>query len=143
VDVVMNKTLKALLAIAVILVALFALTGCGDKLVATKTTEEEGLTGETMKYEEKLEVKFKKDKVDSVKMTYKFEKEEQAAAMKSMFDLMTAMGGEEMKFEVKQSGKKLTIDLDAKAYAEMLGEEADINKEDLKKMLEEDGYKVK
>jgi len=40
VDVVMNKTLKALLAIAIVLVALFALTGCGDKLVATKTTEE-------------------------------------------------------------------------------------------------------
>lgn len=139
----MNKTIKALLMIAVIIVALFALTGCGDKLVATKTTEEEGLTGEVMKYEEKIEIKFKDDKVNSVKMTFKFEDKEQAETMKSMFDLMTAMMDEDSAMEVKQSGKKLTIELDAEAYSEMSGEEANMSKDDIKKSLEEDGYKVK
>lgn len=139
----MNKTIKALLMVAVIIVALFALTGCGDKLVATKTTEEEGLTGEVVKYEEKIEIKFKDDKVNSVKMTFKFEDKEQAETMKSMFDLMTAMMDEDLEMEVKQSGKKLTIELDAEAYSEMSGEEANMSKDDIKKSLEEDGYKVK
>lgn len=139
----MNKTIKALLMVAVIIVALFALTGCGDKLVATKTTEEEGLTGEVVKYEEKIEIKFKDDKVNSVKMTFKFEDKEQAETMKSMFDLMAAMMDEDLEMEVKQSGKKLTIELDAEAYSEMSGEEANMSKDDIKKSLEEDGYKVK
>lgn len=139
----MNKTIKALLMVAVIIVALFALTGCGDKLVATKTTEEEGLTGEVVKYEEKIEIKFKDDKVNSVKMTFKFEDKEQAETMKSMFDLMTAMMDEDLAMEVKQSGKKLTIELDAEAYSEMSGEETNMSKDDIKKSLEEDGYKVK
>lgn len=139
----MNKTIKALLMVAVIIVALFALTGCGDKLVATKTTEEEGLTGEVIKYEEKIEIKFKDDKVNSVKMTFKFEDKEQAETMKSMFDVMTAMMDEDLAMEVKQSGKKLTIELDEEAYSEMSGEESNMSKKDIKKSLEEDGYKVK
>lgn len=139
----MNKTIKALLMVAVIIVALFALTGCGDKLVATKTTEEEGLTGEVVKYEEKIEIKFKDDKVNSVKMTFKFEDKEQAETMKSMFDLMAAMMDEDLEMEVKQSGKKLTIELDEEAYSKMSGEETNMSKDDIKKSLEEDGYKVK
>ena len=52
----MKKTFKSSLLLIVMAVLLFALTGCaGSKLVATKSHEEAG-----MKYEEKIEIKFKK-----------------------------------------------------------------------------------
>ena len=140
----MKKSLKILLLVAIMLVMVLALTGCGNKLVATKESEETGLDGTTMKYEEKIEVTFKKDKINSVKMTYKFEDEKSAESMKAMFDLVKAFGGEELKIDVEQKGKTLVIDLDAEAYAEMAeGEEADMTKAELKAELEEQGYKVK
>lgn len=141
----MNKTLKVILVILLMLVALFILTGCGNKLVATKTSEEEGLDGEKMKIEEKIEVSFKGNKVNTVKKTYTFEKEEDVESMKAMYELMKAFGGEDLKIDVEQTGKKLVIDLDSKAYAEIVANsnEAEMTKKEIKRSLEEDGYKVK
>ncbi len=139
----MKKSLKVVLLAAIMLVMMLALTGCGNKLVATKTSEEQGLDGKTMKYEEKIEISFKKDKVDAVKMTYKFDNEDAAKSMKSLFDLAKAFAGDEMKMDIEQKGKTLTMKLDAKAYAEMAGEEATMTKDEIKASLKEDGYKVK
>lgn len=134
----MKKTLKALLLVAFMLVTLLALTGCGDKLVATRETEEMG-----MKMEEKIEVSFKDDKVNKVKMTYTFDSKEQAESMKSLFTLGMSMSGETTNLDIKQSGKKLTIEADAEAYAELAGEDVDISKDELREQLEEEGYTVK
>ena len=134
----MKKTLKALLLVAFMLVTLLALTGCGDKLVATRETEEMG-----MKTEEEIEVSFKDDKVNKVKMTYNFDSKEQAEAMKSLFTLGMSMNGETTNLDIKQKGKKLTIEADAEAYAELAGEDVDISKDELREQLEEAGYTVK
>lgn len=134
----MKKTLKALLLVAFMLVTLLALTGCGDKLVATRETEEMG-----MKMEEEIEVSFKDDKVNKVKMTYTFDSKEQAEAMKSLFTLGMSMNGETTNLDIKQRGKKLTIEADAEAYAELAGEDVDISKDELREQLEEEGYTVK
>lgn len=134
----MKKTLKALLLVAFMLVTLLALTGCGDKLVATRETEEMG-----MKMEEEIEVSFKDDKVNKVKMTYTFDSKEQAEAMKSLFTLGMSMNGETTNLDIKQKGKKLTIEADAEAYAELAGEDVDISKDELREQLEEEGYTVK
>ena len=58
----MKKTLKILLLVAFMSLVLFALTGCGNKLVATRETEEMG-----MKMKEEVEISFKGDKVNKVK----------------------------------------------------------------------------
>lgn len=134
----MKKTLKSLLLVSFMLVILLALTGCGDKLVATRETEEMG-----MKMEEKIEVSFKDDKVNKVKMTYTFDSKEQAEAMKSLFTLGMSMNGETTNLDIKQKGKKLTIEADAEAYAELAGEDVDISKDELREQLEEEGYTVK
>ena len=137
----MKKTLKALLLVAFMLVTLLALTGCGDsgdKLVATRETEEMG-----MKMEEEIEVSFKDDKVNKVKMTYTFDSKEQAESMKSLFTLGMSMNGETTNLDIKQKGKKLTIEADAEAYAELAGEDVDISKDELREQLEEEGYTVK
>ena len=134
----MKKTLKSLLLVSFMLVILLALTGCGDKLVATRETEEMG-----MKMEEKIEVSFKDDKVNKVKMTYTFDSKEQAESMKSLFTLGMSMSGETTNLDIKQSGKKLTIEADAEAYAELAGEDVDISKDELREQLEEEGYTVK
>lgn len=135
----MKKSLKILLVVAFMATLLLALTGCGNKLVATKTTDEDG-----EKVEERIEVSFKNDKVNKVKMTYTFEKEETAESMKAIFTLGMSMAGEEIEgFNVEQKGKKVIIEVDEKAFAEMSEEEAGMSKEELKEELEEQGYKVK
>lgn len=136
----MKKTLKMLLVVAFMALVLFALTGCGDKLVATRETEEMG-----MKMEEKVEISFKKDTINKVKMTYTFEDKETAESMKSLLSLGMSMSEEEMSgLEIKQSGKKVIMELDAEAYAEMSGEELEeVSKDELKEQLEEEGYEVK
>ena len=45
----MKKTLKILAVVAFVLAVLFILTGCGNKLVATKDTEDDNV-----KYKEKI-----------------------------------------------------------------------------------------
>jgi len=134
----MKKTLKVLLLVAFMAVVLFTLTGCGNKLVATRETEEMG-----MKWEEKVEIKFKGDKVDSVKMTYTFDDKETAESMKSLLSLGLSMSEEDMGMEVKQSGKKVIMELDAEAYADMEGADLEVSKDELREELEEEGYKVK
>jgi len=134
----MKKTLKELLLVAFMAVVLFTLTGCGNKLVATRETEEMG-----MKWEEKVEIKFKGDKVDSVKMTYTFDDKETAESMKSLLSLGLSMSEEDMGMEVKQSGKKVIMELDAEAYADMEGADLEVSKDELREELEEEGYKVK
>lgn len=139
----MKKTLKVLLLVAFMSLVLFALTGCGDKLVATRETED----SEMGNIEEKIEVTFKKDKINTVKMTYKFEDKETAEKAEKQFNalmaLASAYGDEEIDVEVKRSGKKVTMKLDASAYASMEGEDVEVSKDELKEELEEEGYKVK
>ena len=134
----MKKTLKALLLVSFMLVILLALTGCGDKLVATRETEEMGV-----KMEEEIEVSFKDDKVNKVKMTYTFDSKEQAEAMKSLLSLGMSMNEETANFDIKQSGKKIIMEADAKAYAEMAGDDVDISKDELREQFEDQGYTVK
>lgn len=139
----MKKTLKILLVVALIAVALFALTGCGNKIVATKETDDP----EMGKMKERIEISFKKDKVNEVKMQYTFEDKDAAEEAEKQFNamlaLMTAFTDEDVGMEVKRSGKKLTMVLDAEAYADMEGGDLEVSKDELKKSLEEEGYKVK
>ena len=139
----MKKTLKLLAVVAVLLVMLIALTGCGNKIVATRETEDGGVS-----YEEKLEIKLKDDKINNVKVTMTFEDKETAEKMKVQLDaamaMITAFSGGDSGMEIKQESKKIIIELDAEQYADMYGAEIEeISKDELKAQLEEEGYKVK
>lgn len=135
----MKKSLKILLIIAFIATLLLTLTGCGNKLVATKTTNEDGT-----EYNEKLEISFKKDKIDKVKWTYTFENEEDAETMKGYSDLMFAFFGEDVEgLDIEQNGKKIIMKLDEEMFAKMEGNDSEVSKEELKEELEEEGYTVK
>lgn len=134
----MKKTLKIMLVVAFLSIALFALTGCGNKLVATRESEEMG-----MKMKEKVEISFKNDKVNKVKMTYTFDDKDTAESMKSLLSLGFTMSGSSDGVEIKQNGKKVIITLDSEAYADMESEYEDLSKDELKEALEEDGYTVK
>lgn len=139
----MRKTLKFLLVAVLLLSSLLLLTGCGNKIVATKKTEDD----EAGTIKEKIEYKFKDDKIDSVKMTYTFEDKETAEEQKQQFDqvmaLISAFSDEEIGMEVEQKGKKIIMKLDAEAFGAMEGEVSTVNKEELKEQLEKEGYKVK
>ena len=137
----MKKTVKSSLLVAVLAILLLALTGCGgNKLVATKSESNE-LFG---KYEEKIEITFKKDKVDKVVMTMEFENEDKAKGIAALYNMSK---DEDMKdIKVEQKGKKLVMTMDAKAFTAQEGNKDDdssLTKESIKKSLEEAGYKVK
>lgn len=139
----MKKSLKILAVVAFLFVILVSLTGCGNKIVATKETTEEGIT-----YKEKVEIKLKDDKVDTVKMTMTFEDKDTAEKMKDQLDqgiaMLKMMGMDSEGIEIEGKGKKITMKLDAKAFSalsEVKMEE--VSKDAIKKDLEEAGYKVK
>ena len=131
----MKKIAKSLLLVLIMATMLLALTGCGgNKLVATKSSDE---------YEEKIEISFKDDKIKEVVMTMEFDEESKAEEFVALFKLL---GEEAEGIEVEQKNKKVVITLDAETFAEMEGIDADdksMSKEEIKKSLEEDGYKVK
>jgi len=141
----LKKTLKIIALIAIILVAVLALTGCGNKLVATKDVE--GTSSEP-KHSEKIEISFKKDKV---KMIYTFDNKDDAKKFVDSYNALIALAsaftsGDEKNSlpTIEQKGKKTIIEMDAKMYAEMSGEtEAGMTKEEVKASLEKQGYKVK
>ena len=61
----MKKTLKITALLMIVAIMLLSLAGCGkDKIVATKSTSEENSMFGA--YDEKIEVTFKKEKVDKI-----------------------------------------------------------------------------
>ena len=127
----MKKLLKGAILVALMLVMVVALTGCGNKLVATKTSTENGV-----EMKEKHELKFKGDKLDSIKMTYEFSDEASAAMMGGFMKLAFP--------DTEIDGKKVTMNLSAEDYAtELVGSDEDMSKEAIKASLEAEGYTVK
>ena len=127
----MKKILKGTILVALMLVMVVALTGCGNKLVATKTSTENGV-----EMQEKHELKFKGNKLDTIKMTYEFSDEESAAMMGGFMKLAFP--------DTEIDGKKVTMNLSAEDYAEeLVGSEEEMTKEAIKASLEEEGYTVK
>ena len=139
----MKKTLKGLALALVIGLMVISLTGCGaDKLVATKTTEDEKMGN----YNEEITITFKDDKVETIEMSMEFDDEETAEGMYALYNMGMEMSEEEAPagMEVKQEGKKFIIIMDAATYAESEGvSDEEMTKEALKAELEEDGYKIK
>ena len=139
----MKKTLKAIILALVIGILVISLTGCGsDKIVATKTTEDEMMGS----CKEEITITFKNDKVETIKKSMEFDNEETAQGMYGILSLGMSMdeSGELEGLEIEQKGKKLIMKMDATTYAETEGvSDEDMSKEALKKSLEEDGYTVK
>lgn len=139
----MKKALKSIALLIIMGVALILLTGCGgDKLIATKTTED-SLMGN---YEEEVVVTFKDDIVENVEMSMEFDSKETAEGMYGLYNMGVSMSEDEslVGLDVKLDDKKLVVTMDAKAYAaqgEMSQEE--MSKEAIRKSLEESGYTVK
>ena len=139
----MKETLKGIAIALAMGLILISLSACGgNKLVATKTTEDSMMGN----YKEEIVFTFKNDKVDTVKMSMEFDKEETAKSMYSLYNLGMSMSDEEAPegMEVKQDGKKLVITMNASMYAEQEDISDDkLTKEALKAELEEAGYTVK
>ena len=131
----MKKTAKSILLVTILAIVLLALTGCGgDKLVATKSSD----LGE-----EKVEISLKDDKIKEIEWTITCEDKDDAKEGAEVFEEL-AKDTEGMK--VKQSGKKVVLTMDAKAFSTFAGadiSDESISKDDLKKMFEEMDYEVK
>ena len=142
----MNKTLKVLLYVALVVLMLVLLAGCGNKLVATKEVTE----GDE-KITEKYEISFKKDKVSKVKMSREYSSEDSAKKVEEEYNEMKKYVDDNPEMadylptKFKRSGKKVTIEYSAKAFANLVGSDKvdEMTKENIKKELEDGGYKVK
>ncbi len=139
----MKKTVKSLLVVLLMGITLLMLTGCGgNKLVATKETDDESYG----KYTEKAVILFDNNKVSKVTTTMEYENEDTATQVYAIFNWAKSMAtdGELDGFDVKQDKNKITMEMDAKVFADQEGiSEEDMTKEAVKKSLEENGYTVK
>ena len=109
----MKKFLKGLVLVGLMLVMLFALTGCGNKLVATKEEEEDG----------------------KIKITYKMENADDAKKMESTmhaaFAMMDSFSDEDVDYEITRKGKKVTMKVEGEA-TKLISESLGDNKEEIK-----------
>lgn len=133
--------MKKFLKISLLFVLIFVLTACGSsKIVATKT-ETDSLSGEEI--EATVEIRFDKDdKPTSMTLTQKYEDKETAEQVYGLLSGILGMAGDEdIGMEIKHSGKKITMEIDASSDSFEYSEEADID--EIKKQLEDDGWDVK
>lgn len=135
----MKKTIKQILLMGVLLILVFGLAGCGNKMVATKTVDENGIKANI-----RYEILFKKDKVNSIKMSTEYETKEAAdAAFKSLQLVNTlAQNNEEDKLDISQDGNKVIIILTGEQF-EALSDEEEMTKKEIKTNLEQEGFKVR
>lgn len=135
----MKKIAKSFLLIAVMMLFLTVLTGCGEnkKLVATKDTED-SLYG---KYSETVEITFKDKKADKIVMTKDLESQEKA---NSIGDLLKYLDEDEMHgLKIEQDGKKIITTFEPSTFIQEQNlKESNLSRESLKKELEEEGYKI-
>jgi len=112
-----------------IVLSLFVLTGCSNKLVCTLESTEEN-------YDSKQKITFKfdkSDKVNDVSVNYSmiFADEETAKTYKNVFESLNE------NYEITQDKNKINI-ITTKNY-----DQYNENKEELKKELEKNGYSCK
>ncbi len=132
----MKNIRKSIILVAVLAALLLSLTGCDSKkLVATKSTDQYGV-----KYEETIEVSFKKDEANEIVWTLEFDDESIAEQYVKVYDSLSSDDG----FNVERDGKKVVLKLDSEAFAKLQnGSKSDNSREAIKKSLEDEGYTVK
>ena len=117
--------------VAVIFTLLFALTGCGgDKLVGTQDIDGVKST---------IEITFKKDVAEKIKMTEEFKSDDNA---KEAYD---SIKDEYKDGKVKRSGKKVTVEIKAEDFMKQAGvtDKSEMTKENFEKLLKLMGYEIK
>lgn len=127
----MKKATKSIILFALIAMMLVVLTGCGNKLTATKTSSDIGT-----EVKETIVVKFKNDKVNEAIVTYEFSDEEESTTYYKLFSAF-------LSDNVEQSGKKVILTMTAEEFLEDGEESSGMSKSEIKKQLEDEGYKVK
>lgn len=128
----MNKTIKIIIAVVMMLATLLALTACGgNKIVATRETNE----GLGFSAKEKLEITFKGDEVKKAVETMEFKNKDEAEAFAALIKVANEDG-----IKVKKSGKKVTITFTKEAFKDSF---SGASKDEIKASLEQQGYKVK
>lgn len=134
----MKKLIKQISLIAIMLILVFALTGCGNKMIATKTID-----GDGVKAKLKYEIQFENDKVSNIKMITEYESKEDAdEAFESLEFINTLAENEEDKLNIEQDGNKVIMVLTGEQYGELSTEE-EMTKKAIKANLEEEGFKVR
>ncbi len=128
----MKKTVKVIILLLIIVLAISFLIGCGNKLVATKS--ENGC-------KEKVEIKFKGDAISSVKTTYDFEQDKDAEAIYRIFKEASDNASDSLKVEKK--GNRVIVTMNGESYYQSQKENDVSIKEDIKNFLIEQGYTVK
>ncbi len=130
--------------VLVVTIIVLILTFYGNRLVATKDFEVISyLDGEKMKYEDKREFSFKKDKINKVKITFKYEDAKDAEEMYTEYKEMLDTFKDEINREIEYNGNEIVMKFDAEAYAEFVLEDELQTKDKLKEELEKKGYEVK
>ena len=126
----MKKSLKMLSIVLLCGMMLIALTGCGNKIKATREED---------KVKETLELTLKGDKVIKQKMTMEFEDKEDA---EELYEFITEGLDEEDddETEIKLKGKKIIMSVKGDLAEEQY---EDMSKEEIIEYLEDSDYKVK
>ncbi len=130
----MKKTIKSSVVAVIMVLLLLSLTGCGgDKIVVTKDDDDMPI---------KMEISFKKDVADKVKITVEAPSKDDA---KDGVEFFKKQFGEDAK--VKASGKNVIIETNIKDMFKSMGlgsiDDENLSKDKITEALKQAGFDVK
>lgn len=120
------------------LVALVGLTGCGKKLTCTMDNSQSGLEASS-----KVEVKFKGDNVDSMKVSMDITVPEEYKDEKQGLIDMFKESYEDVKVTETKNGIRIEADENNSAFAGLDIKDKTVSYDDVKKAFEGQGYTCK
>jgi len=139
----MKKVLKSLILASIVALMVVTLTGCNNKkdsIYATKHVDNDEVLGS---YDEDVEVEFKDGKASKIIMSFVFKDEDNVGLMKSLYESSADAGS----LSIRTDKNKFIMEMDGEAFLKQqkIDSEEDLNavKEELKKVLEADGYTIK
>ena len=133
--------MKKVLGLLVLVIGVFALTGCGGSKSDFTCTAKMEDSGESAKVEFNATLD-DNDKIKTLDVTFDFEKEETATQMYTMYNWYNSMVEDEsQKIDVSQKGSKITIKNYEKIASsddeDEMGNVVGMSKDDFKKFLEQ------
>ena len=129
----MKKTIKSIIMLLLVATMLVSLTACGNKLVATKTNKEMGMT-----IEETVEIKFKDKKASETKITYEFFNSSEAIIYHDTISMGVLPEG----VTIERKDKSVIVKYSEEYYSSF-GDLGRTTKAEIKEDLEKNGYIVK
>lgn len=139
--------ISIVIVLVVVAIVFFLVYTSTSKVIATRSRAVISyINGKEMKYEDIREFSFKKDSINKIKVTYNYEDVNDADKVYNEYKgIMTSLiKNFNLNMEIEQNKEKVIMKFDSESFKEFFGEDySNMNEEQIKQKLKQDGFEVK